>query len=276
MRVQINLDSPFTFKRGRQVTPMNFCGDLILAVDPGKTNMAMVVGNTYGTKLCVLQFSAAGYANDNSEYCMDFKDFIQRFLSNCNIRIFGIEQAISKKGMNFHYTSMVLTEIRANLIDLAYDLTDRKAEEINNWSWKHSILPEGMRSQTEKGSTRFLSDVYAAYGNSDVTDAICMYKYLVHEQGDKTPMFPDKAEESLANHQIFILPAGNSASKGARVFKYNEALTLEQNCTYFSNRTWEKGVSIVKADLLTLEEIYKHASRFHAINRDAEVVVVRS
>lgn len=276
MRVQINLDSPFTFKRGGLLTPMNFCGDLIIAVDPGKTNMAMVIGTTYGVKLCVLQFGAAGSGYDNSDYCMDFKDFIHRYLSGCDIKVFGIEQAISKRGMNYHHSSMVLTEIRANLIDLAYDLTGRKAEEINNWAWKSKILPDGMRSQSEKGSTRFLSEIYSAYGNSDVTDAVCMYKYLLYKHGDNTPMFPDKVEESLAKHQIFILPAGNSASKGARVFRYNDALTLEQNCIYFSNRTWEKGVSTVKAELLTLDEIYQYASRFHAMNRDAEVVVVRS
>lgn len=277
MKVQVNLNSRFEFTRGDRVEPLKYCGDVVVAVDPGKTNMAVVIGTTFDTRLCVLQFSAAGSHYDNSEYCMDFKDFISRYLHGCNVKVFGIEQAISKKGMNYHRSSMVLTQIRANLINLAYELTDGKAIEINNWTWKHSILPDGMRSQSEKGSARFLPNIYDSYGNADVTDAICMYMYLMKTYKDTTLMFPNKIEEPLSKQRIFLVPTGSSITKDARRFRYNNALKLEQNCIYFTNRTWEKGVATVEASALSLEDIYKYASRFPVRNNNTgvEVVVLR-
>lgn len=278
MQVQINLDQPFEFRAGQKIKPFNFCGDIILATDPGKTNMAMTVGTPFGTQLCILQFRAPGYAYDTSDYCHDFKDFLTRFFAGCNFHCFGIEQAISKKGMNHHHSSMVLTEIRANLIDLAFSMTGSKPLEINNWAWKFAILPDGMRSQTEKGSTRFLPEVYRKYGNADVTDSICMYRYIIEKHCGPYVIFPNRAEKALAPYRAFILPTGSKLAASARRFQYEKGLTLEENCAFFTNRTWEKGVADVDVNSLSLEEIYNHAAGFIPSNsRDqVEVVVVRS
>lgn len=277
MQVQINLNAPFEYHIGQQVPKFNFCGDLVAAIDPGKTNMAMVVGTTFGTRLCILQFRAPGAAYDNSDYCQDFKEYISKYFSGCHFKAFGIEKAISKQGMNYHHSSMVLTEIRANLIDLAFELTGSKPIEINNWSWKYATLPDGYRSQSEKGSARLLSSVYAAYGNADVTDAICMYDYLVKQVPTPVTIKPDRAEQPLANYKAYILPAGNPASKTARRFTYEPGLSFEENCAYFINRTWEAGVAALNVDDLTLQDIYSHAVGFMTESAGAvEVVVVRS
>lgn len=279
MQVQINMNKPFEFKAGQELSHFGYTGELVSAIDPGKTNMAMVVGTTFGTQLCIIQFRAPGSGYDTSDYCRDFKDFISRYFKDCTFKLFGIEQAISKKGMVHHHSSMVLTEIRANLIDLAYNLTGHKAVEINNWSWKYAILPDGMRSQSEKGSARFLPEVYSTYGNADVTDGICMYRYLIQEYCLPAPVIiPNKAEAPLAPYSLHILPKGAVGAKDSRRFNYETHLSLQENCAYFINRTWERGVALVSLDCLSLEEIYKYARGFIVSNSSetVEVVVVRS
>ena len=47
MQVQINLNAPFEYKAGQKIKPFDFCGDIVLATDPGKTNMAMAVGTPF-------------------------------------------------------------------------------------------------------------------------------------------------------------------------------------------------------------------------------------
>lgn len=278
MQVQINLGVPFEYTAGQPLEPLNFCGDIVLVTDPGKTNMALIVGTPFGTQLCVLQFRAPGSAYDTSAYCHDFKDFLKRFLARCKVVHFGIEQAISKRGMNHHHSSMVLTEIRANLIDVAYDLTGEKPLEINNWAWKHAILPDGMRSQSEKGSTRFLPAVYAKYQNADVTDAVCMYLYVMEKFGTDYSLVPDRVEAPLAEYTAFLLPRGLRQFETARRFSYARELSFDENCAFYINRTWERGIALVDVGVLTLEDIYRHATGFIPSNSAqlVEVVVVRS
>lgn len=279
MQVLINTNAPFEFRAGQEIPHFGFKGDLVSAIDPGKTNMALVVGTTFGVILCIIQFRAPGTRYDTSDYCHDFKDFISRYFAGCKFKVFGIEQAISKRGMNHHHSSMVLTEIRANLIDLAFDLTGRKAVEINNWAWKYAVLPDGMRSQSEKGSTRFLSDIYDTYGTSDVTDGVCMFRYLTQEHCSlTTTLFPDIVEKPLTGYSVSIMPLGTGARARARKFNYEPQLSLHDNCAYFTNRTWEQGYALVRVKDLPLEVIYAYAKGFMPGNstETVEVVVVRS
>ena len=278
MDVQINLGYPFSYHAGQKIEPFNFCGDIVLATDPGKTNMAMTVGTPFGTQLAILQFRAPGSAQDTSTYCQDFKYFLLQYFANCNIMIFGIEQAISKRGMEHHRSSMVLTEIRANLIDVAFSMTGKKPIEINNWSWKYAILPDGMRSQSEKGSARFLPQVYEKYGNADVTDSICMYRYLVDKHCRPSPIVPNRSEKALSEYKVVIAPRGLHANRRTRKFVYEPELSLEENCIFYVNRTWELGLAEVDADVLRFEDIYKYAKGFPRFGnrQEAEVVVVRS
>lgn len=277
MQVQINLGQPFEYSAGAHVPRFGFLGDVVLVTDPGKTNMAMVIGTPQGTQLAILQFRAPGSAYDTSDYCRDFKAFLREYLCNCSITTFGIEKAISKRGMNHHHSSMVLTEIRANLIDLAYELTGRKPLEINNWSWKYAILPDGYRSQSEKGSSRFLADVFSKYGNADVTDAICMYRYVQKMSPAEYPLKPDAVEKPLSEYKVQLRPLGFPMPPLSRKFVYEPGLTLDQNCAYFTNRTWERGVATLPVSALSLEDIYAHAAGFTVDNSTPtiEVVVVR-
>lgn len=273
MEVQINLDRPFLYTTGDPVPEFKFTGDLILAVDPGKRNMALTIGNPQGNVLAIVQFRAPGRDNDNSEYCQDVKTFISTFLHGRHIKVFGIEQAISKKGMNYHHSSMVLTEIRANLIDLAFQLTGRKAFEINNWSWKYAILPDGLRSQSEKGSAKFLAKTFEQYGNADVTDSICMYRYVLQKCYQVAPIIiPSDVEQPIVPFEIRIIPAGTYAAQQPQQFYYDQTYSLEENAVYYANRTYQLGVCKVPVSKLSLEQIYKYATNFIPLNSGAEFV----
>lgn len=261
MQVQINLSLPFEYSAGDAIPKFGFKGDILVAVDPGKTNMAMTIGTPDGTRLCILQFRAPGSCYDNSDYCHDFKQFLTSYLGGCHILTFGIESAISKKGMNHHHSSFVLTEIRANLIDLAYTLTGRRPVEINNWSWKYAILPDGFRSQSEKGSARYYSHVYKQYKNADVTDSLCIYDFIVQKYHGSYAIIPDVEEESLCPYDIKIRPLGFTQGK-VRRFLYTNNLSIEANATYFANRTWELGVAVVNLEDLPLDAIYRYAEHF--------------
>lgn len=278
MEVQIDLRTPFTYHAGDKVPDFKFRGDVILTTDPGKTNMAIVIGTVFGVRLAILQFRAPGYANDNSTYCHDFKTFLKEYLKNCRVAVFAIEAAISKKGMNHHRSSMVLTEIRANLIDLAYSLTGDKAIEVNNWSWKYAILPDGMRSQTEKGSTRFLPTLYGQYGNADVTDSVCIYQYAVEKFGSKNyTIIPNEPETCLWSYRYLVVPTGFGKMRKARKFYWNPGLTLAENISYALNRTTENVYAEVPVESISLEDIYGHASMFnvHKMSPNVEVLALR-
>lgn len=275
MEILVNTNSRFDYHAGYKVPEFPYKGDVICATDPGKTNMAFTIGTPDGTILTILQFRAPGYANDNSDYCHDFKTFIEEYLKDCRVVTFAIEAAISKQGMNFHRSSMVLTEIRANLIDLAYRLTGHKAFEVNNWAWKYAILPDGMRGQHEKGSTRFLPKVYDLYGNADVTDSICIYKYAVLKVGNPYyAISPDAIEETSHVYKTKLVPAGTILTQHARRFNYNANLTIEQNLNYAVNRTPERVYAHIPLDCLSLDDIYKYAMLFKTLEQCQQVEVV--
>lgn len=263
MEVQINLDRPFWYEAGHPVPEFPYRGHVMLATDPGKTNMAITIGTIFGVRLGIVQFRAGGYKNDNSAYCHDFKVFLTEYLKNCTVDVMAIEAAISKKGMNHHRSAMVLTEIRANLIDLSYSLTGKKAFEVNNWSWKYAVLPDGMRGQHEKGSTTFLPALYQQYGNADVTDSVCIYTYAFQKVGDPNYIiFPECVEEPIRTYDMVLAPKGTGAKLKARYFQYNRTLTLKQNLDAATNRTWEPVFMEVPTDVLSLEDVYGHARMF--------------
>ena len=279
MTVVIDDSEVLEYHAGKKVPEFKWRGDVILATDPGKTNMAVTIGTVNGVILGILQFRAPGYANENSEYCHDFKVFLAEYLKNCKVDTVAIEAAISKQGMNFHRSSFVLTEIRANLIDLSYQLTGKKAFEVNNWSWKYAILPDGMRGQHEKGSARFLPEVYARFGNADVTDSICIYKYAIQKIGNPYYLIqPDEVEEPLHEYRIRIAPAGRPTTQGATKFLYNPKLTLQQNLDYATNRTPDVVYAQVSIADLDLEDIYKYTAFVKTLEdtQTMEVMALRS
>lgn len=169
-----------TWSAGDVVHPLDYTGDVVITFDPSKTNMAMVIGTPEKDVLNVLEFSGnnrgRGPAMDTTLYCEQVKQFLGQYLVRANLYKVGIEKTILPRGQKSHYHSVtVLNEIRSSLLSFFLERFQMKVIEINNWSWKSAILPEGYRSQSEKGSKRFFKTYmpdseYSKYYEADVTD----------------------------------------------------------------------------------------------------------
>lgn len=261
------------------VEPLKCKDPVVIAIDPSKTNMAICIATPSRNIIKMLQFSDPGRANDTTTYCRKFKRFLKQYLANVEIFDAGIEAAISKRGMVHHHSSMVLTEIRAAMLDLFYEHFDVKIKEINNWSWKSKILPDGYRGQHEKGSTRYLPDLYLKYGSDDATDAICMMLYLTYDYWDTCPIEPKGIEAPVMNYNISLMPPmGTEAPVGFRFITYNPDISLRANAIYYVNRANNPGLAVVPKECLTESEILQYTPKGISLENTKEiwVVIVRS
>lgn len=274
MRYRIQSGPWIEFSAGNKVSPFQYGGEVIVAVDPSKTNMAMAVGDPWGVVLTYVEISGKGC--DTTEYCTDFMDFISQYLSLTHPIVFGEEQAVSYKGMQYHVSQMVLTEIRANLLQMIKSRFSLKPIEINNWTWKHAILPEGYRGQKEKGSKRYLEQFGFTGVTDDVTDAICMYLFLQKNQPKKPEPFCDHSEPCVLKHDIYIYSSDAiNLPDGFWTFKYNPKFSLEDNVNYYVNRSRGNGYLLVPASALTLDDIYTHCCTAHGPSEELKVVISR-
>lgn len=266
---------PHRFERGSSVPDLKYTGDIVMAIDPSKTNCAVVIGDPGGEVIMIVEMSGnnwkAGPVIPTTEYCSEIREFISRLIEPANLVRVGIEQAITKKGMEHHHSNMVLTEIRAAFLGLfweKYQLTKQQVE-VNNWTWKRAILPEGYRSPFEKGSMRYFwqylhDNTYIHYFEDDVTDCMCIYKYLIlNTQGSYRIVCCE--EESIHNPYTLTIMPSWADELNYRQFAYNNSYNVETNATYFANRSKKCGIAVMRATNLSLADIYKYASGFMEI-----------
>lgn len=274
------------YTAGMTPPSLNYTGDIVVAIDPSKSNMAVVVGDPGGEIISIVEMSGNLWktpkaAMDTTDYCIDAKDFLRQYLAGANLYRVGMEKAITKKGMEHHLTNMVLTEVRSMLLNLfktEYGLRDVDVE-VNNWSWKHAILPDGYRSQSEKGSVRYfleyLNDTtYINYFEDDVTDAVCIYKYLTMETKKTYAIVCREDEPTTKDIRIQISP-NHVDVLGNRQFRYNPTFNPAQNAKYFANRSTRNGICKVDLKALSMSDIYTYASGFTTIPNDDIRLVVR-
>lgn len=264
-----------TYGHNDEVPDLKYNGQAVIAIDPSKTNCAVVVGDPGGEVLSIVEMSgnnwSAGPVMDTTQYCSEVKEFLRRYIKNAEVYKIGLEQAITKKGMEHHHSNMVLTEIRGALLNLFWEEygLDRKSVEVNNWAWKKAILPEGYRSQSEKGSERYfyqyLQDkTYMNYYEADVTDCLCIYKYLIKDTQHTYKIACQQAEEKHTPYQLALMPDWADALE-YRKFEYNPSFSPVDNATYFANRSHKSGITAVGLDRITLDDIYASASGFQDI-----------
>lgn len=289
MLVYINNQPQPWFKKSDPIVPLNIAGDVIICIDPSKTNMATLIGSPFGEVYSILEFSGnnrrSGPTMDTTVYCEEMRDYLTRYLENVKVLDACVEKSITRKGMEHHRSTMVLTEIRGCILNLfaeEYGIRGNDVE-INNWTWKHSILPEGYRSQSEKGSKRFIEDKYpnspfCYYFEADATDALCMYWHKIKKYVNNYKLVCNKEEKALNNFKVGIYPTFMDNAQGMRQFIYNNRFGIEQNAIYYSNRSSVPGIASLKLSDLSIEEIYKYACAFSNIEEkyeDARVVVTR-
>ena len=284
MRYKIFNGEPREFHAWDTITPLNYAGEIVVAIDPSKTNCAMVIGDPGGQVISIVEMSGnnwkQGPVQDTTEYCADIKSFVDKYIGDTPVLRIGLEQAITKKGMMHHQSSMVLTEVRGALLNLFYEKYRMHKEdvEVNNWTWKHAILPEGYRSQSEKGSVRYfwqyLNDpTYLSYFEDDVTDALCIYKYLILGTKDTYTIACQKTEKPLKKFQFSIMPDWADGLE-LRKFEYNPSFSVKDNAIYFANRSTTGGIAKIDVSRLSIEDIYENANGFDNMPETGEVRLV--
>lgn len=274
----------FTFNQNDTVPNLGYKGDAVVAIDPSKTNCAIVIGDPGGTIVAIIEASGNNWGSGKpiptTQYCSELREFLMRVLRPMNVKKVGLEQAITKRGMEHHHSNMVLTEIRAALLGLFWDeyIMRKEEVEINNWTWKHAILPEGYRSQSEKGSKRYFREylhdlTYEDYHEADVTDCLCIYKYLTRDSAKSYKIVCVQTEECTLDTSIVIMPA-YADSMEFRKFQYNPSFSVDDNANYYANRSPVSGIAELPIDNLSLEEIYKYASGFNSLIFEGARLVV--
>ena len=271
MRVRIDNDKEFLTDGTFGMNPLKSEVPVFVVTDPGKTNMAVIVGTVTGKILRLYEFS--GKDMENAFYCAEFKRYLLAVLQDCAIEEFAQEQPILKMDngkkdvkpefKQFH-SQMVLTEIRSHLRDLAIQMTTKLPHEINNMAWKKAILPDGYRSQSEKGSHRYQSDINPMFADytHDATDAICMYNYMVNKYLEAHKMSCIKSEEATNKYSCVII-SEKQLPANYRKFEFNQNFSVEDNAVYIANRF--TGICISPLNLqmnISAEEYFKYTSGF--------------
>lgn len=266
------------------VNPITYGGEVVIVFDPGKTNMAMIIGTPDGTVLNHLEFSGnnrgSGPTMNTTLYCNEVQEFLRQYLKHAKLWCVATEATILKKGQNYYHSNQVLNEVRATLLQFFYTEYGVRVEEINNWSWKHFVLPEGYRSQKFKGSKKWFNDMnpsspYNFYHNADMTDCYCIYLYVVANLCSTYKMICNRDEVAITPYKYSIIP--KSFDTGDKVTKafYNNRFSLSANLAYYTNRILHSYELVVPADCFELKDIYANARMFDKGNLwDKEVKVV--
>lgn len=288
MLIVENNDAGRFWTIGDPVSQLSYAGEVVVAFDPSKSNMAMVVGTPEGTILNVLEFSGnnrkRGPAMDTTDYCNEVRSFLSEYLRDVRLYCVGVEQAIQKKGNEFYHSSMVLTEIRGNLLNFFLEKFNVKVIEINNWAWKHTILPQGYRQKYGKGSKKWFTECmpespYAYFFEADVTDCICIYWYMIQKQCANYTIYCDRFEVCNIPYKYCYMPwnSGENVQSKTRQQEvlFNNRFSLEENIAYYVNRILGMFYFYIDVDDIPTKSIYgKSVGFLFSSIEDTKVKVV--
>lgn len=269
---------------GDDVHPLEYAGDVVISIDPSKTNMAILIGTPTGTILNTLEFSGnnrkRGPVMDTTIYCDEVRAFLRAYLKHANLYMVGVEQAITKQGTKFHHSNMVLTEIRGNILNFFLEEYNLRVIEINNWSWKSNILPQGYRSQFEKGSKKYFRDYfpespYTYYYEADMTDCICIYWYMCKERCKSYVLQCNRVEQSLSGYNYTYVPADSAVCDNLQEVNFNPRFSIEDNLAFYSNRILNTFCMTIPVDNVDTDSIYGRSMLFNKNNlNDVHIKVV--
>ena len=265
----------YEYFSGEAVIPLRNDFPVLVACDPSKSGYGVKVGDIYNNNFSL--FEMIGKGLDTDEFCNEFTEYLQKYLKDLNIIKVVCEKMILKKGLEYYHSSEVLHEIRVHTKSVFKTLIGSVPEEINNQSWKASILPEGFRSREEKGSLRYLKSIdYAIYSevSHNITDAVCIWQYVWNRDYKNLKLKCDCDEVAKNRFSIKIIPVTDIIPPISES-SYNERFSLFSNCIYISNRL-RKSFFVVNPNVLSLVDIYAFSSNFTKLENEVCILVERS
>ena len=276
-------------RNGKQVpnyVPIYNNKNILIGIDSSKSNTALVVGNEFGDILDDYEISGAGSDIDVYQLCWDTRKALRTLFEGANVLAVGIENIITKaeegyKGIEVHLSRAKITAVFDNLIFYFQDYHNIMPILINNQEWKAAILPEEYRKRThKKGSKDWFDDMGGRFSGrkDDVTDAVCIFKYLVKICNIKPVYEITEAKTTSKSFQYGIFPTTISLPKHHKIIQPNLTLTYQQNL-YSAVELLSKGdIGCMELDVadVPIDVIYSDKlQRLYAMNTDYVRLIIK-
>lgn len=247
---------------------------IIIAIDSSKSNSAIVVGDTVGHVLDDFEISGSGAGTDVYDLCRETRTQLKNLFQGSDILLVGIEDIITKKekgykGMEIHQSRAKITTVWNNFIFFFDEFFGIMPILVNNWSWKSGILPERYRTKEhDKGS----KDWFMSLGNQwadrkdDVTDAVCIYMYLLKTMNIKPTYEVKEIQPPMYSYEYSIYPTSMDMPKSVKTFIIANNASLEHNIGTISNSLENKQLGYVKVPIeyVPIDWLYSRALKYSA------------
>ena len=206
---------------------------IVVAIDSSKSNSAIIVGDLEGNILDDYEISGAGADVDVYQLCWDARKELCSLFDKANVVLVGIEDIITKKekgykGLDIHQSRAKITAVFNNFIFFFQDYHNITPITINNWEWKSHTLPEEYRKKDhKKGSKDYFEAIGSPYAGrkDDVTDAVCIYRYLSSKHHIKVQKVIKETKPSNVVYDWFICPSDTNMSTATEdVIQNNDTL----------------------------------------------------
>ena len=238
---------------------------IVIGIDSSKSNTALCVGDLSGNILDDYEISGAGNDVDVYDLCKETRKQLKILFQDAKIRCIGIEDIITKKeanykGVEIHQSRYKITAVYNNLIFMFEDAFNIRPTLVSNWTWKSKILPSEFRTRDhKKGSKDWFKAMGSPYGSrkDDVTDAICIYKYLIKSNDFKEIIRIDEIQPTNAKASYMLLPE-STVIPNLKEFEITNDDTVERNATMVASKLsiGECGIFKIPINRLSIEEIY--------------------
>lgn len=262
------------FKRNGTVVQSyspNYSGQsIVIGIDSSKSNTALCVGDIRGNILDDYEISGGGSDVDVYDLCKETRVQLKKLFAGAKIQAVGIEDIITKKekgyhGIDIHTSRYKITAVYDNLIFLFDDHFDFRPIRVSNWTWKSNILPASFRTKDhKKGSKDWFKAMGSPYGDrkDDVTDAICIYKYLIKSLELKDITRVVNILPVNVDYSYLILPE-NTVFPNVKTFEIVNDDTIERNMAMMASMMEEDecGVTLWPIEKLSIEDIYSEHLR---------------
>lgn len=257
------------FKRNGMVVdkyyPEYIGQSIVIGIDSSKSNTAICVGDIKGNILDDYEIVGGGNDIDVYDLCKETRKQLRELFKDSRIHLVGIEDIITKKekgynGVNIHQSRYKITAVYDSLIFMFDDDFDRRPVRVSNWSWKSTILPATYRTKEhKKGSKDWFQAMSSPYGErkDDVTDAICIYMYLIKTNDFKDITRIGKVYPVTVDYSYLILPE-NSMFPNIREFEIVNDDTVDKNMAVIASMLEPNDCAIARVPIekIPIEDLY--------------------
>lgn len=254
---------------------------IVIGIDSSKSNTGIVIGDACGNVYHDYEIDGSGSENEVFNVSYETRKMLRCLLKDCEILKIGIEDIITKKyyddfadgrkvkyneGLTIHKSRAVITHIYDSFIIFFMDEFGITPTLVNNQAWKTAILPEEFRKRHHKKGAKDYYDMYYpasrwANRKDDVTDAYCIYQYLLKYNKFDVSYQLNLAGKYEGNYEWGYYPISiiKNLPSNSKKFDFKDNVTFEQlrNMLAGSMTKYEDYVyMIIPIDKVPIKEIY--------------------